>query len=366
MLLTIVSFILVMGVIVFVHELGHFLVAKRNKIVVEEFGFGYPPRLVKLFERDGTVYSINAIPFGGFCRMRGEDDPTAPGSFAAASRTARALTLLAGPGMNFLLAIALFAVVAIQQGVPDPSKTGVVILSIQPGSPAERAGLRVGDRLTVADGVPLATGDALRKLTAENPGRQITYTVVRTDKRTKIEQTLQIAAASQALGADGRAILGIGPGQPTRPAQVWEAAWAGIRGTGEIIYLTFSVPANLIREGKPISDAGFMGPVGIAATTGEVVQSALEVKSSQPVIWFMALLSAALGLTNLLPLPALDGGRLLFILVEALRGGKRIQPAQEGMVHLIGFGLLLLLVGMLTIKEVTALINHSFPSLGIR
>ena len=86
MLLTIVSFILVMGVIVFVHELGHFLVAKRNKIVVEEFGFGYPPRVVKLFERDGTIYSINAIPFGGFCRMRGEDDPTLPGSFASASK----------------------------------------------------------------------------------------------------------------------------------------------------------------------------------------------------------------------------------------------------------------------------------------
>ena len=86
MLLTVVSFILVMGVIVFVHELGHFLVAKRNKIVVEEFGFGYPPRLVKLFERDGTIYSLNAIPFGGFCRMRGEDDPSQSGSFAAASR----------------------------------------------------------------------------------------------------------------------------------------------------------------------------------------------------------------------------------------------------------------------------------------
>ncbi len=366
MLLTVVSFILVMGVIVFVHELGHFLVAKRNKIVVEEFGFGYPPRLVKLFERDGTIYSLNAIPFGGFCRMRGEDDPTEPGSFAAASRTARALTLLAGPAMNFLLAIALFAVLTVQQGVLDTSKAGVVILTVQPGSPAQSAGLQVGDRITAADGVPLATADALRKLTAENPGRLIRYTVARADGRAKTEQIIEITAASHAASPDEKAILGIVPGEPTRPAMIWEAVWAGVRNTGEIIYLTFAIPANLIREHKPISDAGFMGPVGIAATTGEVVQSALAIRSFQPVIWFMALLSAALGLTNLLPLPALDGGRLLFIVVEALRRGKRIQPAQEGMVHLIGFGLLLLLVGVLTIKEVSALINHTFPSMGIR
>jgi regulator of sigma E protease len=224
----------------------------------------------------------------------------------------------------------------------------------------------VGDRIIAADGAPLAIADDLRKLTAENPGRQIAYTVARTDGRTRIEQILKITAASQATSPDGKAILGIVPGDPTRPAKIPEAVWAGVRNTGEIIYLTFAIPANLIREHKPISDAGFMGPVGIAVTTGEVVQSAVAIKSTQPIIWFMALLSAALGLTNLLPLPALDGGRLLFIVVEALRRGKRIQPAQEGMVHLIGFGLLLLLMGLLTIKEISALINHTFPSLGIR
>ena len=144
MLLTIVSFLLVMGVIVFVHELGHFLVAKRNKIVVEEFGFGYPPRVLKLFERDGTIYSINAIPFGGFCRMRGEDDPTLPGSFASASKLARAATLVAGPAMNFLLAFILFAALALTQGVPDATKPGALVNAIVPGSPAETGGPATG------------------------------------------------------------------------------------------------------------------------------------------------------------------------------------------------------------------------------
>ena len=111
MVLNVVMGVLVLGILVFVHELGHFIVAKRNHIIVDEFGFGFPPRLLKLGERDGTEYTINAIPFGGFVRMRGEDDPSEPGSFAAAPKRARAATLLAGAGMNFLVAILLFYIV---------------------------------------------------------------------------------------------------------------------------------------------------------------------------------------------------------------------------------------------------------------
>lgn len=362
-LLTVMSFILVMSVIVFVHEFGHLLAAKRSKIVVEEFGFGYPPRIIKLFERNGTVYSINAIPFGGFCRMRGEDDTSLTGSFAAASKRARLLTLLAGAGMNFLFAILLFTGLAMMQGVPDPSKTGVVIESIQPGSAAAEAGLQVKDRIIAADSAPIQVIEDLIKVTSENPDRLITYTVVRVEPRTKNEQTLEISAASRVNPTTGKALLGVGVTLPTRPAKIWEAAWAGVQVTAGVIYQTFAIPANLIREGKPLSDAGFMGPVGIATTTGEVVQRALDRGSSELVIWYMGLLSAALGITNLLPLPALDGGRILFVLIEAIRG-KRIEPEREGMVHLIGFGLLLLLVGLLTVKEIGQLINHTFPSIG--
>ncbi len=365
MLLTIVSFVLVMGVIVFVHELGHFLVAKRNNIVVEEFGFGCPPRVIKLFERDGTIYSINAIPFGGFCRMRGEDDPSLTGSFASASKRARAATLIAGPAMNFLFAFILFAALALTQGVPDASRPGAIVNSIVPGSPAEMAGLQVGDRIVAVNKQPVASARELQELTKASLGAPTSYTLVRVDPSTGAAQTIELTMTPRANPPAGQGALGISIEQAIRPAKVWEAASTGAQSVGQIIYMTFAIPANLIREGKPLADAGFMGPVGIAVTTGEVVREARDSRAPEMLIYFMALLSAALGLTNLLPLPALDGGRLLFIGVEAIRG-KRIEPAQEGMVHLIGFGLLLLLVGLLTVKEIGSLINGTFPSLGIR
>ena len=363
MILTVVSFLLVMSVVVFVHELGHFLVAKRSGIFVEEFGFGFPPRLIKLGERNGTVYSINTIPFGGFVRMRGEDDPSLPGSFASASKRARALTLVAGATMNFLLAIVLLAVLTAITGVPDDSRPGTLIKGIAAGSPAEQAGLQIGDRIVAADGTPLASVNDLQRYTAGHTGRSVTYEIVRRDPSGS-EMTLQVTMTPRTNPPSQQGALGIQIDIPTRPPKIWEAVWSGVKATGEVIYLTFQIPATLIREGRPISDAGFMGPVGIAATTGDVVRSAVAVSSASPVLWFVGLLSIALGVTNLLPIPGLDGGRLLFVFVEAVRR-KRIEPSQEGVVHLVGFGLLLLLVGIITVREVTALVNGTFPTLGI-
>lgn len=364
MLLTILSFILVMGVIVFVHELGHLLAAKRNKIVVEEFGLGYPPRLVKLFERDGTVYSLNAIPFGGFARMRGEDDPTEPGSFAAASRPARAITLLAGPGMNFVLAIMLFAALALIQGVPDTSRPATVAWEVIPDSAAAEAGVRAGDRFIAADGTPLDSNTALTRYTETRANQPVAYTIVRGEKPGRTGETLVLTITPRA-NAQGQGKLGVYLGAPLRAATAWDAASAGFSETWNIIYMTFSIPANLIREGKPLTDAGFMGPVGIAATTGDVVREARNQGSLVILIRFIAVLSTALGLTNLLPLPALDGGRLMFVVLETIRR-RRIEPAREGMVHLIGFGLLLLLVTLLSVREIGALISGNFPTLGAR
>jgi regulator of sigma E protease len=363
MIVTVVSFLLVMSVVVFVHELGHFLVAKRNGIAVEEFGFGYPPRLIKLGERDGTVYSINAIPFGGFVRMRGEDDPTQPGSFASASKTARVLTLVAGAAMNFLLAIVLLAILTVVTGVPDQARSGTIVQGIASGSPAALAGLQIGDRIVSADGTALPTMDDLQRYTASHAGQVVTYEVIRRDAAGP-ETPVEITVTPRTNPPAGQGALGIQIDIPRRPPKIWEAVWSGIGATGEVIYLTFQIPATLIREGRPISEAGFMGPVGIAATTGEVVRSAVAVNSARPVLWFIGLLSIALGVTNLLPIPGLDGGRLLFVVVEAVRR-KRIEPSQEGMVHLVGFGLLLLLVSIVTVREVTALVNGTFPSLGI-
>jgi len=356
MLVTVASFLVVMSILVFVHELGHFLVAKRNKIIVEEFAFGYPPRLVKLGERNGTVYAINAIPFGGYVKLRGEEDPTDPGSFAAASKRARTATLLAGVGMNFVLAVILFAAVTLITGMPDAARPGALIKEVVPGTPAALAGLLEGDRIIKADETAIAAPTDLQRYTRTHLSQPIVYTIARA------EQILALTITPRADPPPGQGALGVSIGTAIRPATLPEAAWAGVRGTGEVVIMTFLVPATLIREGRPISDAGFMGPVGIAVTTGDVVRSAAARQTIEPVLVFVALLSAALGITNLLPIPGLDGGRLVFVLLEAVRG-RRVEPAQEGLVHLVGLGLLLLLVSVLTIREVSSLVSGTFPSL---
>ena len=356
MILTVVSFILVMSVLVFAHELGHLLVAKRSKIVVEEFGFGYPPRVLKLFERGGTIYSINAIPFGGFCRMRGEDDPSLSGSFAAAPKPARALTLFAGPAMNFVLAIVLLGAATLLAGVPDSSLTGAVIYDTAPDSPAAAAGLRLGDRIIAADETPIVTVEDLRAHSAAHLGQAVVYRFVRRAPASNAEQTLQVTITPLVNPPKNQGSLGIQIGSPTRPATIGEAATASVSLTGRAIWYTFAIPASLIRAGRPIGEFGFTGPVGIAVLTGDAVQTAQRNASVVPLLEFMALLSVALAVTNLLPLPALDGGRLIFIVIEIIRR-RRVDPNQEGLVHLIGFGLLLLLVGALTVREVGDLIR---------
>jgi regulator of sigma E protease len=147
-----------------------------------------------------------------------------------------------------------------------------------------------------------------------------------------------------------------------RAAALPEATWTAVRTTGAVIWMTLQIPATLIRERRPIGDAGLLGPVGIAAVTGDVVRSARTV---DPILQLVAALSVALGFTNLLPIPALDGGRLLFVLVEAIRR-KRIEPAREGLVHLIGFGFALLLLGVVTVREIGQLLTDTFPYTGLR
>ena len=215
------------------------------------------------------------------------------------------------------------------------------------------------------NGQPVAGTTELQDLTKASLGKLTAYTLVRIDPNTSAEQTVELTLTPAPTPRRARARWASQSGRRSAGQPSWKPAATGAQTVGQIIYMTFAIPANLIREGKPLSQAGFMGPVGIAVTTGEVVREARDSQAPGMIFYFMALLSTALGLTNLLPLPALDGGRLLFIGVEAIRG-KRIEPAQEGMVHLIGFGLLLLLVGLLTVKEIGSLINGTFPSLGIR
>ena len=414
-MITILSLIVALSILVFVHELGHFIAAKRSGVVVEEFAMGYPPRiwtlwrgrgeiiidgkkitiprrfdlpeglraralvtyetatddkgnlaLTRIEEVDpaspeavtacyvellapGTIYSINAIPFGGFTKMLGEEDPTFPGSLASKNKRTRILVLVAGAGMNLLTAILFFAL-AYGIGVPvaaDPENA--VIREVVAGSPAEVAGLQPGDVVVQADGTPILTMEDLQAYTQAHLGREMVLTVERDGA------TLTISVVPRANPPEGQGAMGVLLDRRTTVKQYawYEALWAGLKETAAMCFATVTFPVQLIRGLIPADLARPVGPVGVGQLIGDAVQSSLKMGWWYPALLMMGSLSVAVALTNLLPLPGLDGGRILFVAVEAIRG-KRIDPAKEGLVHLIG---MLLLVALMFILIWQDLVN---------
>ncbi|MEZ4862225.1 MAG: RIP metalloprotease RseP [Caldilineaceae bacterium] len=433
-LITVVSFVIVLGVLVFFHELGHYWVARRNGIVVEEFGMGYPPRILKLFTYDGTLFSINLIPFGGFARMKGEDGADmSPGSFNAASRWARAATLFAGPVMNILLACILFAAsfmagfpagaayaqltdvapgsaaaqLGLQTGdlllkadnrpamvsvspnsgydvwqphgegattltisrngemieVPVPNQqliatilatNGYVrvldtkILAIAKDSPAELQGLHVGDIIyRVDDSVVNSTTNPLRDVIERNQGKETPITVLRDGQWLTVSLTPRVDPPPRE-GSIG-VVIGDVSGLATLP--FLQSLWQGVVATFQYIFLVLQLPVMWLRGMISSADAQLSGPIGIAQMVGGAVSATIDTGLWFPIWRLSAILSAALAITNLLPLPALDGGRLLFILIETLRG-RRVNPEREGLVHMVGFMLLLGLMAYITVQDI--------------
>jgi regulator of sigma E protease len=437
MIVTVVSFLIVLGVLVFFHELGHYWVARRNGIVVEEFGMGYPPRLIKLFRYDGTDFTINLIPFGGFARMKGEDaGDLSKGSFNAASRGARAATLFAGPFMNALLAVILFAFsfmagfpavaaypqltamapdspaadVGLQPGdvlldingqpayisaIPDfqydvwhqdepattidapaitvsrggeivtlPLATTVLgdtlledatytpvldtqILGTAPNSPAAQAGLQAGDLVWQVNGDLITYDYPLNVAVGQHLGEEITVTVLRNQQWTEVRLTPR----TEPPPGEGALGVQIGPITQLATLSFFQGLWQGVLSTWQYIVLVLQLPVMLIMGQLSPADAQLSGPVGIAEMVGGAVSATIDTGLWFPIWRLSAVLSAALAVTNLLPLPALDGGRLLFILIEVLRG-RRINPEREGFVHMIGFVLLLGLLVFITIQDI--------------
>jgi regulator of sigma E protease len=336
MLTTIGWFVVVLGVLVFVHEFGHFILAKFWKITVEEFGIGYPPRLAKVAEIGGTKYTINALPLGGFVRLAGEEDPTIPGSFASQGQLARATTLIAGPAMNVVLTILLYTAISmIGAPTPMPDKSGVGVYDVQTRSPAEAAGLRAGDTVLKVDDITLGP-DAVEELQtyiATHADQEIQLIVERNGTELAPITVISRINAGSGQGAIG---ISIGPALIIKTYSPGAAVVRGFQETGHTALLMLNAIANIIRGSESLELAG---PLGIAQATGEVARSGL--------VWvmdFTALLSLNLALINLLPFPALDGGRLIFVILEALRGGRRIDPRKERLVHILGMLVLLSLM----------------------
>ena len=349
------SVIPALGFLIFVHELGHFLTAIRMGIKVEEFGFGYPPRMLTLFRYRGVPVTINWLPLGGFVRMAGEEGNfEAEGSLTQAPPWRKIPVMAAGAVMNLLTAIVLFSIIAM---VGRPDHIGpVVVEGVTPGSPAQGK-LQPGDIIFKVDGQPVDSLGTLKALIEERAGREVLLDVrSRTPGGVTEDKNVRLRPRTESERGPREGALGIEITIPadqirgTRYIDQVNPLQGIVAGTVRTFSILFQMLAGLgILLGSLFGlvqgpEGGMAGPIGITRVTGEIAQRG----GLWPLLDWTALLSVNLALINLLPLPALDGSRIVFALVEWVRGGKKVPPEREAMVH--AFGMMVLLGLMLVIS----------------
>lgn len=343
-LVTIMEFLAVLGVVVIVHEFGHFATAKAFGIKVNEFGFGFPPRLLGI-RKGETVYTINALPLGGFVRLEGENDPTHPCSFASKPVGTRVVVLTAGVVMNVLLGVLLLAAFFMFTNTENQGPTGISladrtpleVLSVSPGSPADAAGLRVGDVLLEMNGVLLESFDDLVDGINSNLGSEIEWVREREGSRKAI-RLVPRENPPQAIHGDWMAV------------SPWEALKLGVERTWMV---PVALKDAIIDWVSSDGEVPFAGPVGIAQGTGEWARE-FGLVALMPLA---AILSISLAILNILPIPALDGGRLVFVILEWLRRGKRIPPEKEGFVHIMGFLVLIVFIAAVSYNDIMRIVE---------
>ena len=479
-LLAVVAFLIVLGPLVLIHEFGHFIALRLTGVTVLEFGIGFPPRALKLFERNGTIFSLNWLPIGGFVRPLGEDfvKPTgeestekerelfeahqaelaAEGkpiiktkSLMEATPLQRIFFLSAGIVMNLIGAFVIL-VIAAMIGRPTPISSTVTVLSTAKNSPAQAAGLlpgdiitevngqpallpsqlatvmkqstnrplnltikrgdqtlpitiqpadvpfdaggngvsdgivvlerakdspaeavlQEGDRITKADDTAINSTSALIKYVTDHAGKPITLTVMRGG------DSLTISIVPRTNPPAGQGALGISISEiaydPTFgldavgkdvvtqniPASFGDAISGAWQEEGDIMGRILSAPVQFFRGQLSAQEARPISAVGIAQVSGQILQQSSDNHTPFPILNFAALISIALAVTNLLPIPALDGGRILFVLIEILRG-KPMDPEREGMIHLVGLVFLLGLMLILVVNDIRNPVNLILP-----
>jgi regulator of sigma E protease len=344
-LITLLIFLGILAVLILAHELGHFATAKAFGIKVEEFGLGFPPRLFG-FKRGETLYSLNAIPLGGFTKMAGEEDPKVERSLASKSVGTRVIVLAAGSIMNFLLPIVLFAIAFM---VPHTVVTGdVVVAEVAPGSPAAAAGIESGDIFLSLNDEPVRSISDLSTYTQLNLGKEVDVAVRHSDATVEEVQLIPRWKPPPGEGAMGVAISMPEPVVTRQSYPFWEAIPMGI---SECIDTFVIFKNEILKWFIGATPVQVTGPVGIAQLTGEVAQAGFS-----PLMQFAGFLSINLAIINILPLPALDGGRIVFALLGWIRRGKRISPRTEGLVHAIGFALLIAAMIAITYQDIIRII----------
>lgn len=342
--MSIVIALLVFSVIILFHEFGHFLLAKLNKITVVEFSLGMGPRLLS-FEAGGTRYSWKLLPFGGFCMMLGEDgEEEEEGSFGSKSVWARMSVIAAGPIFNFLLAfiMALFIVGNLGYDVP-------VLLNVTEGMPAADAGLQAGDRIVKMNGKRIHLYREVQNYSMFHQGETVIFQYERDGELHEATVTPELTNGSYKYGIGGN----INYRQKTNVLETLEYS------AYEVYYwidTTVSSLGLLFKGGVQLDDMS--GPVGVVDAIGTTYQESRDEGAFY--VWMnllniAILLSANLGVMNLLPIPALDGGRLIFLIVEAIRR-RRVEPELEAKIHFAGLMLLMLLMVVVMFNDVKKLI----------
>lgn len=346
--LTILQFVLAFGLLVFVHELGHFLVSKALGIEVEEFGFGYPPRLVKLFTWKGTDVTLNWIPFGGFVRPKGETEEGVEGGMLSAPAWKRLLILLAGATFNFITGIIILIIMFNAVGTADTSR--VLVSEVIQGSPAQQADLRAGDLITSIAGTPITSMETLQNLIKANLGKEISIGISRDG------QTLTTTATPRVNPPAGQGALGISLTNPLEPLPFFPSVGRAFETFGMQVQQTLMLPVNLVRGVINPSDARVVGIKGIFDIFSNASQmdqtSTIATATPLPIyrLSVISMLSIALGITNLLPIPALDGGQIVLLLPE-LFFKKRIPQNIVNAINSVFFFLLIALMIYITVQD---------------
>lgn len=340
-----IQFIVGIGVMILIHEFGHFLAARQVKIEVEEFGLGFPPRIVKLFTFKGTTFSLNWIPLGGFVRLKGENNPEIGGGFAAANPWARLFVLLAGPAANLLAGAILLSIIFARIGTPDESQ--VIIVEVSAGSPAEMAGLQPEDLIQSVNGIRIDSMSTLVSEIQSNLDKSVELDLIRG------EQEISITAIPSSLRSPEEGALGIRMGNPTIQLTIFEAASAGGFAVIQYIDTILSLPGRIISgtiAPEQTRLVGFKGMYDMLEDMNARDAEAPPEFSGINTLSFFASITVSLGLFNLFPIPALDGGRVLFIIPEIFLR-RRVPHNLENAVHLVGFAFLLLLMLYINLQD---------------
>lgn len=371
MLLTIIVFATALLILVVSHEFGHFILAKKFGVKVLEFGFGIPPKIWGK-KWGGTLVSLNLLPVGGFVRLFGEDETDKEvlndeRSFAAKAVWQRIIIVAAGVGMNLLLAVVLFYIILAAQnfkakiplyipyqfaGVTQTNQSTVVIGGVNAGSPAEQAGIKQGDLVVSVNGQKIENSEQLIGITKQNVGEKVRLEL--TDEQEN-RRTVELTPRKDPPKDQGP--LGIQMGTVTVANLAYntlpQKLASGIVHSYNLTAYSLNVLGSFIaaafetKDFKPVSGS-VVGPVGLVSLTGEILKSESPLI---PYLSFVALLSLNLAIVNILPIPALDGGRIFFLLIEAAIG-RRVKPSVEKIIHAVGMVLLIALIILVTFSDI--------------